>query len=61
MGNVFGGLLTVYLVAAGWLTARRKEAKTGFLEFAVLLLALREGVGGLIYGCEAAISSTALM
>jgi uncharacterized membrane protein len=61
MGNVFGGVLTFYLVATGWLTVLRKEGNTGFLEFAVLLLALVEGVGGLIYGWGAAISSTGLI
>jgi Predicted membrane protein (DUF2306) len=60
MGNVMGGVLTFYLVATGWLTVIRNEGETGILEFGLLLLALAQGVGGLIYGWEAAHSATGL-
>jgi len=60
MGNVFGGVLTFYLVATGWLTVMRKERQTGLLEFALLLTALAEGLGGLLLGREAAHSASGL-
>jgi hypothetical protein len=60
MGNVFGGVVTFYLVATGWLTVVRKEGETGITEFGLLLLALAAGGGGILYGWEAAHSSTGL-
>jgi hypothetical protein len=60
MGNVFGGVLTFYLVATGWMTVIRKEGETGILEYGLLLLALAQGAGGLLYGWEAAHSATGL-
>jgi hypothetical protein len=60
MGNVFGGVVTFYLVATGWLTVLRKEKETGFPEFGLLLVALAAGAGGLTYGWEAAHSATGL-
>lgn len=60
MGNVFGGVLTFYLVATGWLTVIRKEGQTGRIEFGLLLIALAQGTGGLLYGWEAATSATGL-
>ncbi len=60
MGNVFGGVVTFYLVATGWLTVLRKEGETGFLEYGLLLLALATSGGGLLFGWEAAHSATGL-
>jgi hypothetical protein len=60
IGNVFGGVLTFYLVATGWLTVMRKEKETGLIEFGLLLLALTQGLAGLIYGWQAANSATGL-
>jgi hypothetical protein len=60
MGNVFGGVVTFYLVATGWLTVLRKEKETGLPEFGLLLVALAAGAGGLTYGWEAAHSTTGL-
>jgi len=57
MGNVFGGVVTFYLVATGWLTVLRKEGETGITEFGLLLAA---GGGGILYGWEAAHSATGL-
>jgi hypothetical protein len=61
MGNVFGGVITFYLVATGWLTVLRKEGETGLTEFGLLMVALVAGAGGLTYGWEAAHSATGLM
>jgi uncharacterized membrane protein len=60
MGNVFGGVLTFYLVATGWATVMREQGETGLVEYGLLLLALAEGAGGLIFGWEAASSATGL-
>ncbi len=60
MGNVFGGVVTFYLVATGWLTVLRKEGETGLVEFGLLLVALAAGGGGLLYGWDAAHSATGL-
>ena len=60
MGNVFGGAVTFYLVATGWLTVLRKEGETGLTEFGLLLAALAVGGGGMLYGWEAAHSATGL-
>jgi hypothetical protein len=60
MGNVFGGVLTFYLVATGWLTVLRKERETGLAEVGLSLMVLAEGVGGLILGWQAANSVTGL-
>jgi hypothetical protein len=60
MGNVFGGVVTFYLVATGWLTVLRKEGETGLVEFGLLLVALAAGCGGLLYSWEAAHSATGL-
>ena len=43
MNNVFGGVLTFYLVATAWATARRRDGKTGILDWVALLLALALG------------------
>jgi len=60
MGNVFGGVVTFYLVATGWLTVLRKEGERGFLEYGLLMLAVATSGGGLLYGWEAAHSVTGL-
>src|SRR6266481_7542173 len=60
MGNVFGGVVTFYLVATGWLTIMRKEGETGLVEFCLLLVALAAAGGGLTYGWEAAHGATGL-
>src|SRR5258707_14386923 len=38
MGNVFGGGVTFYLVATGWLTVLRKEGEIGFAVCGLLLV-----------------------
>jgi len=60
MGNVFGGVVTFYLVATGWLTVMRKEGETGLIEYGLLLLAFATSGGGLLFGWEAAQSATGL-
>ncbi len=57
-GNVFGGVLTFYLVATAWITARRREGGTGIFAWAALLAALTVGACIVTWGVEAASSPT---
>jgi uncharacterized membrane protein len=56
--NVFGGILTFYLVATAWVTARRRERETHAFDLGALLVASALGVFILTYGIEAATSPT---
>src|SRR5271168_4411265 len=38
-GNIIGGVLTFYLVATAWATARRREGQTSIFDRAALLVA----------------------
>lgn len=58
MNNVFGGVLTFYLVATAWLTARRRDGKPGVFDWGALLVAIAIGAAILTYGVEAAKSPT---
>lgn len=60
MNNVFGGVLTFYLVATAWVTARRRDGETGIFDLGALLVALAVGAGLVTYGLEAANSQTGL-
>jgi hypothetical protein len=54
MSNVFGGVLTFYLVTTAWLTARRREGETSMFDWVALLFGLAVGVAIMTYGMEAA-------
>jgi uncharacterized membrane protein len=56
--NVLAGILTCYLVATAWMTARRGEEGTRIFDFGALSVALAVGAGYLIYGLGAANSPT---
>jgi uncharacterized membrane protein len=58
IGNLMGGLMTLYMVATAWATIRRKEGETGLFEWGALLAAL--SVGGVMttFGIEAMQSPT---
>jgi uncharacterized membrane protein len=56
--NVFGGLLTFYLVATAWTTARRRDGETSFLDWAGLLVGAAVGAVIASFGFEAANSPT---
>ena len=58
MGNVFGGVLTFYLVATAWLTARRRDGETRMSDWVALLGALTIAGTVLSFGIEAARSLT---
>jgi len=57
--NVGGGILTMYLVATAWVTARRKEGETSRYDWLALLVPLALGTGGWINGLKAVHSQTA--
>jgi hypothetical protein len=55
MNNVFGGILTIYLVSTAWLTARRQEnTRTGVFDWAGFLFALAIASLTLIHGWQKA-------
>ncbi len=58
MNNVFGGVLTFYLVATAWVTARRRDGETGIFDWSALLVALAVGAAIVTYGFEVANSPT---
>ena len=42
--NIGGGILTVYLIGTGWLTARRRDGETSRFDWVVLLIPLTLGI-----------------
>jgi len=56
--NVLMGLLTFYLVATAWLTARRRSPGTGLVDWAALLMIVAVAASLANYGVEAANSLT---
>ena len=58
MDNVFGGVLTFYLVATAWVTARGRDGEAGIFNWIGLLVALAVAAVTVIYGIEAAYSQT---
>jgi hypothetical protein len=56
--NIFGGVLTFYLVATAWVTARRRDGKTHIFDWGALLAISGLAAGILTYGVEAALSPT---
>ena len=59
-GNVMGGVLTFYLVATGWMAARRRERKVSIFDLSALLIALAVAGAGMTWGFQAANSPTGL-
>jgi hypothetical protein len=58
--NVFAGVLTSYLVATAWMTAKRQEGETGILDWSAVLVPLASGAGMLTFGMQAVHSPTGL-
>jgi hypothetical protein len=52
--NIIGGVLTFYLVATAWTTARRGDGQTSIFDWAGLLAALAVGIVIVARGIEAA-------
>ena len=53
INNVFGGILTFYLISTAWLTARRRDGETLILDWFALPIPLFTGIGGWINGFDA--------
>lgn len=60
LANFFIGILTFYLVATAWWSARRTDGGTGIFDWAGLLAALSVGAALVISGLEAAYGHTGL-
>lgn len=58
MLNGLQGVITFYLVATAWLTARRGDVEAGIFDWGALVVPLAVGGGLAIYGFEAANSPT---
>lgn len=54
MGNVMGGLLTMYMVITAWATAYRQPRQTGTHEYLGMAFGIAIGVAGIVFGMEAA-------
>ncbi len=54
MDNVLGGVLTFYLVATAWVTARHRDGETGIPDRIGLIAALGIAAVAVVYGIEAA-------
>jgi hypothetical protein len=50
--NVFGGMLTIYMVATAWATARRRDGETGVLDWIGFLFAFTIGILGVFHGFQ---------
>ena len=59
MNNVFGGILTAYLVTTAWMTARRRDGITGVFDWVALPFSLAVGIVIVSYGIRVATSPTA--
>jgi hypothetical protein len=59
-GNILGGLVTCYLVATAWRTARRKEGAPGMVDWGALLVAATLCAVEITFGTQAALSPTGL-
>jgi hypothetical protein len=58
MLNGLQGVLTFYLVATAWLTAKRGDGEAGIFDWGALIVPLAVGAGLAIYGLQEATSQT---
>jgi hypothetical protein len=58
MNNVFGGILTIYLVATAWATARRRDGQTYNYDWAGLFVAFAIAAFIITFGIRVAMSPT---
>ena len=58
--NVMAGVITLYLVATSWVTARRREGEPGIFDWVGLLIILVLGATEVAFGVQAAQSPTGM-
>ena len=61
IGNALAGLLAIYLVSTAWIAARRKDWKTGVIDFGSLLFVLALITAEITVGFKALRSPTGLI
>ena len=59
-GNILGGVLTFYMVATAWMTARRRDGAPGIFDWGALLVVLGVAAAEVTFGIEAAASLTGM-
>lgn len=59
-GNVFGGLLTVYMISTAWMAARRQDGKAQPLDWAALAMIVTVGIVLITFGVQAAKSANGM-
>ena len=59
-GDILGGMLTLYLVATAWVTARRREPQPGIFDWGALLFVLALEAVTSTWAVEAATSPTGM-
>jgi uncharacterized membrane protein len=60
-GFMVGGLLILYLLATGWMTARRRPGQTGLFEIGAFLLAATGAVASFYFWFQSVQAGTALL
>jgi uncharacterized membrane protein len=58
--NFLVAVLTFYLIATAWVAARRRHGRPGLFDWIALAIVLLDGVGGVIWGLQAAGSPRSL-
>ena len=57
-GNLMGGVMTFYMLATAWATARRRDGETSIFDWGALLVALAFGAVAVTFGLRALHSQT---
>jgi uncharacterized membrane protein len=57
-GNLMGGVMTFYMVATAWATARRKDGETSIFDWGALVMALAFGAVAVTFGLQAVHNQT---
>jgi hypothetical protein len=57
-GNLMGGIMTFYMVATAWMTARRRDGETSIFDWGALVVALAFGAVAVTLGLRAMQSQT---
>jgi hypothetical protein len=52
-GNLMGGMMTFYMVATAWMTARRRDGETSIFDCGALVVALAFGAVAMTFGLRA--------